>query len=76
MAVEDFRKKGIATAHDVAILNHLAWILTGGDADLIEPVAQSAILDLEHQAFMKLIRLKKTQLRIKHVLDTGKPLRN
>ena len=76
MAVEDLRKKGIATAHDVTVLDHLAWVLTGGDTDLIEPAAQSVILDLEHQTFMELIRLKETQSRIKHVLDTGKPLRN
>ncbi|HQT87025.1 MAG TPA: 3-hydroxyacyl-CoA dehydrogenase NAD-binding domain-containing protein [Acidiphilium sp.] len=76
MAVDEFRKKGIATPHDVTVATHLARVLTGGDIDIIDPVPQSAIMDLEREAFMALFRTKETQARIKHIIDTGKPLRN
>jgi 3-hydroxyacyl-CoA dehydrogenase len=76
MAVDEFRKKGIATPHDVTVAIHLARVLTGGDVDIIDPVPQSAIMDLEREAFMALFRTKETQARIKHIIDTGKPLRN
>jgi 3-hydroxyacyl-CoA dehydrogenase len=76
MAVNEFRKKGIATPHDVTVATHLARVLTGGDIDIIDPVPQSAIMDLEREAFMALFRTKETQARIKQIIDTGKPLRN
>ena len=76
MAVNEFRKKGIATPHDVTVATHLARVLTGGDTDIIDPVPQSAIMDLEREAFMALFRTKETQARIKQIIDTGKPLRN
>jgi 3-hydroxyacyl-CoA dehydrogenase len=76
MAVDEFRKKGIATPHDVTVATHLARVLTGGDIDIIDPVPQSAIMDLEREAFMALFRTKETQARIKQIIDTGKPLRN
>lgn len=76
MAVNEFRKKGIATPHDVTVATRLARVLTGGDIDIIDPVPQSAIMDLEREAFMALFRTKETQARIKQIIDTGKPLRN
>ncbi|MGC8532212.1 MAG: 3-hydroxyacyl-CoA dehydrogenase NAD-binding domain-containing protein [Acidiphilium sp.] len=76
MAVNEFRKKGIATPHDVTVATHLARVLTGGDIDIIDPVPQAAIMDLEREAFMALFRTKETQARIKQIIDTGKPLRN
>jgi 3-hydroxyacyl-CoA dehydrogenase len=33
-------------------------------------------LDLERQAFLSLVGMRKTQERIGHMLKTGKPLRN
>ncbi len=76
MVVAEFHKKGIATAHDVTVATQLARVVTGGDIDIIDPVPQSAIMDLEREAFMALFRTKETQARIKHIIDTGKPLRN
>jgi 3-hydroxyacyl-CoA dehydrogenase len=66
----------MATPHDVTVAGHLATVLTGGDADLIDEVPDTAIRDLERAAFMALFRTKESQARIKHILDTGKPLRN
>ena len=76
MVVAEFHKKGIATAHDVTVATQLARVVSGGDIDIIDPVPQSAIMDLEREAFMTLFRTKETQARIKHIIDTGKPLRN
>ncbi|MDD2877788.1 MAG: 3-hydroxyacyl-CoA dehydrogenase/enoyl-CoA hydratase family protein [Acidiphilium sp.] len=76
MAVAEFRKKGMATAHDVTVSTHLARVLTGGAADIIDPVSQSDVMTLEREAFMILFRTKETQARIKHTLETGRPLRN
>jgi 3-hydroxyacyl-CoA dehydrogenase len=76
MAVDEFRKKGVATPHDITVSAHLADVLTGFDADIIDPLSESAVMDLERMALMALIRTKETQARVKHTLDTGKPLRN
>ncbi|MDE2328294.1 MAG: enoyl-CoA hydratase/isomerase family protein, partial [Rhodospirillales bacterium] len=76
MAVDEFRKKGVATPHDVTVSSHLARVLTGGDTDMTDPVPVAAVKDLEREAFMALFRTKESQARIKHILDTGKPLRN
>jgi 3-hydroxyacyl-CoA dehydrogenase len=76
MAVEEFRKKGIATPHDLTVSAHLAEVLTGGETDLIDPVSETDVMALERKAFMALIRTKQSQARIKYTLDTGKPLRN
>jgi 3-hydroxyacyl-CoA dehydrogenase len=76
MVVEGFAKRGIATPHDVTVSGYLADVLTGGDTDIIDEVSETQLMDLERQAFMSLIRTKESQARIKHIIDTGKPLRN
>jgi len=76
MAVHDFRKRGLATAHDAVVADALASVLSGGAADPTEPVNTHKVLDLEREGFMKLIRTEATLARIEHVLETGKPLRN
>ena len=76
MAVEGFALRGLATKHDKVVSLVLADVLTGGDADPIEPVEEARVLELERDGFMKLIRTNATLERIEHVLETGKPLRN
>ncbi|MFT5449718.1 MAG: 3-hydroxyacyl-CoA dehydrogenase [Gammaproteobacteria bacterium] len=77
MAVDGFVKAGKATAHDAVVAAALARVLTGGEqADLMEPVSEDALLDLERQEFMALVRHPDTLARIEHMLETGKPLRN
>ena len=41
-----------------------------------DAVTEQDILDLEREAFLKLLGTKQTQDRIKAMLETGKPLRN
>ncbi|MDI3340309.1 MAG: 3-hydroxyacyl-CoA dehydrogenase NAD-binding domain-containing protein [Sphaerobacter sp.] len=61
--------------HDVAIGEALAYVLCGGDGPP-RTVTEQDILDLEREAFLKLLGTRKTQERIAHMLKTGKPLRN
>ena len=76
MAAEGFRRRGIATPHDVTVAGGLATVLCGGDADLMDTVTEHELLALERAAFLRLIRAAPTLARIEHVLDTGKTLRN
>jgi len=39
-------------------------------------VPESWLLDVERALFMELLKTEKTQQRIVHMLETGKPLRN
>ncbi len=62
--------------HDVKIATHIATILCGGDTTINNPVGEQTILDLEREAFLSLCGEEKTQARIQHMLEKGKPLRN
>ena len=75
-AVHDFRMKGLATAYDEVVSGRLAQVLTGGDADLVDTVTEDQLLKLERETFMASIADRRTQKRIEHMLETGKPLRN
>ena len=76
LAVGEFARTGKATAHDVVVADALARVLTGGDADLIDEVGEDALLALEREAALSLMRTEGTRARIEHMLRTGKPLRN
>ena len=75
-AVDGFRRRGLATEHDVTVAAGLADVLTGGDADAIDVLSEDDVLKLERKAFMKLLKTQPTLARIEHTLETGKPLRN
>lgn len=76
MAVDGFHRLGKATAHDVVVSGALAEVLSGGDSDITRMVDEDAMLDLERNRFMKLVRHPGTLARIETMLMTGKPLRN
>ncbi|MEI6559319.1 MAG: 3-hydroxyacyl-CoA dehydrogenase NAD-binding domain-containing protein [Rhodospirillaceae bacterium] len=76
LMIEGLRLQGKATPHDVTVSRAVARVLCGGDADLTQPVSEAALLALELQEFMKLVRTPETLDRIEHMLATGKPLRN
>ncbi len=67
---------GYISEYDAHIGRKLAYVLSGGD--LSEPawVDEWYILDLEREAFLSLVGEEKTQQRMWHLLQTGKPLRN
>jgi 3-hydroxyacyl-CoA dehydrogenase len=76
MAIRSFEKQGKATAHDAVIARHLAYVLSGGDTSIHTPLSERALLALELEAFMDLIRTRATLDRLEHMLEHGKPLRN
>ncbi|MEM7443451.1 MAG: 3-hydroxyacyl-CoA dehydrogenase NAD-binding domain-containing protein [Pseudomonadota bacterium] len=76
MVVSDLAAQGKATPHDIVVSDALATVLSGGDHDVTEPLAEDELLTLEREAFMSLVKTSGTLDRIEHMLETGKPLRN
>jgi 3-hydroxyacyl-CoA dehydrogenase len=74
-AVWAMKEAGQITAHEVKIAHELAYVLTGGDGPP-RRVTEQDILDLEREAFLRLLGTKETQDRMQYTLKTGKPLRN
>jgi 3-hydroxyacyl-CoA dehydrogenase len=64
------------TDHDAVVAGKLAYVLTGGDVDHNTLVTEEYLLDLEREAFLSLCGEEKTQARMKHFVETGRPLRN
>ena len=62
--------------HDALIGKKLAHIITGGDLSSEQWVSEQYFLDLEREAFLELAATEKSQARMWHMLQTGKPLRN
>jgi len=76
LAVQSFQARGVATEYDGVVSGSLADVLTGGEADLVDVVTEADLLALERKAFMQRVRDPRTQARVEHILETGKPLRN
>ncbi|GJD35422.1 3-hydroxyacyl-CoA dehydrogenase/enoyl-CoA hydratase family protein [Methylobacterium aerolatum] len=76
MAAEGFANRGIATKHDLVVAGELATVLSGGEADGLDTLDEAAILDLEREGFMRLVRTEATLDRFESVIETGKPVRN
>ncbi|AFV76559.1 3-hydroxyacyl-CoA dehydrogenase [Thermus oshimai JL-2] len=74
-AIWQFREAGEITDHEVRIGQEVAWVLSGGGGPRRE-VSEEFLLELEREAFLRLLGTRKTQERIAHTLKTGKPLRN
>ena len=71
-----WHQAGHLSAHDVKIGAKLAHILCGGDLTGLHFAPESYFLELEREAFLSLCGEAKTVERIRHMLTTGKPLRN
>jgi 3-hydroxyacyl-CoA dehydrogenase len=69
-------RAGRATDHDVVVGRALAQIFAGGNLPHATTVSEQHLLDLEREAFLRLLGEPKTLARIQHTLTTGKPLRN
>jgi 3-hydroxyacyl-CoA dehydrogenase len=72
----NMRQGNFASDYDVHVSRKVAYILSGGDCAEGTLVTEEEILALEREAFLSLCGEKKTQDRIMHILNTGKPLRN
>ena len=62
--------------HGLEVGKQLAFVLSGGNTNLDKELSEDDLYALELDAFMNLIQMPKTQERIKHTLETGKPLVN
>jgi len=70
------RQQRDASEHDRRIAREVATVLCGGEVESGTLVSEQDLLDLERQAFVALCHEARTAERIRHVLATGKPLRN
>ena len=70
------KEAGQITGYEAHIANKLAFVMTGGDLSKGTWADEQYFLDLEREAFLSLCGEEKTQQRMQHLLETGKPLRN
>lgn len=75
LAAWTMRQAEYISDHDLLIAEKLAFVLSGGRG-APRLVSEQYILDLEREAFLSLCGTAKTQERIAHTLQKGKPLRN
>jgi 3-hydroxyacyl-CoA dehydrogenase len=64
------------SSYDRHVGKKLAYVLAGGDVPDGSTVSERHLLDLEREAFLSLCGEPKTQERMQHMLETGRPLRN
>jgi 3-hydroxyacyl-CoA dehydrogenase len=76
MGLKSFVWGEYASEHDEKIGRKLAHTLCGGDLSAPTWVDPWHILDLERESALSLAGEEKTQARVMHMLQTGKPLRN
>lgn len=75
-AANELKLGNWASEHDIKIAHKIAWVLCGGDLSGPQQVSEKYLIDLEREAFLSLCGEPKTQERIQHMLQNGKPLRN
>ena len=76
IAVQTMRWGGYISDYDFFVAKKIANVISGGPLSSPQWVDEQVILDLEREAFLSLLGQEKTIERIKHMLMTGKPLRN
>ncbi|MDW8051468.1 MAG: 3-hydroxyacyl-CoA dehydrogenase/enoyl-CoA hydratase family protein [Armatimonadota bacterium] len=76
MEVHWMHQAGQITDHDRLIAEKIAYVMTGGDLRDAMPLPEEHFHALEREVFIELCKTEKTLARIKHMLETGKPLRN
>lgn len=76
MAAAGMHKQGVATDHDIVVAGELATVLSGGPTDIMDVMTEQQLLNIEREAFIRLVKTPATLARIEAMLTTGKPLRN
>ncbi len=76
VGVHQYRAGGFISVHDATVLREIATVVCGGNLSAPQWVGEEYFLRLEREAFLRLLKNHKTQERITHFLETGKPLRN
>jgi 3-hydroxyacyl-CoA dehydrogenase len=74
--VDEARRAGRISDHDALVSGALASVMSGGASPRAATVSEQSLLDLEREAFLRLLGEPKTLDRIRHTLKTGRPLRN
>ncbi len=74
--LSNMRQGNHISDYDAHVARKAAYVLSGGDCPEGTLLAEQEILDREKEAFLSLCGEPKTQDRIKHMLETGKALRN
>lgn len=67
---------GALSEYDLNIAGELVSVMTGGDVVAGTKITEQHLLDLEREAFLRLCGNGKTMERIRHMLQTGKVLKN
>lgn len=67
---------GQISEHDVFVGKKLANVICGGRVPYGTEISEEYLHDLEREAFLSLVGQQKTQERMRHTLQTGRPLRN
>ncbi|MBL8419007.1 MAG: 3-hydroxyacyl-CoA dehydrogenase/enoyl-CoA hydratase family protein [Dechloromonas sp.] len=76
MTLVNMRDGGMISAYDYRVARAAAVALCGGEIDGGSNVDEAWLLGVERSLFVDLLKNPETQARIRHMLDTGKPLRN
>ncbi len=76
MMLVNMKEGGMISAHDYRVAKAAATALCGGDVEPGTIVDDEWLLAVERREFVELLKTPETQARIKHMLETGKPLRN
>ena len=76
MTLVNMRDGGMISAYDYKVARAAAVALCGGEIDAGSLVDEEWLLAVERRQFVELLKNPETQARIKHMLETGKPLRN
>jgi 3-hydroxyacyl-CoA dehydrogenase len=76
MMLANMKEGGMISAHDYVVAKAAATALCGGDIETGSLVDEPWLLSVERKLFVELLKNPKTQQRIQHMLETGKPLRN
>src|ERR1019366_4001239 len=69
------REAGQATEYDVRVGTEIAYVLSGGDGPPRD-VTEQDILDLERDAFLRLVGSAETQVRVRSAIESNAPLRH
>jgi 3-hydroxyacyl-CoA dehydrogenase len=76
MMLANMKEGGMISAHDYTVAKAAATALCGGNVETGSRVDEAWLLTVERKLFIELLKTEKTQQRIQHTLETGKPLRN
>jgi 3-hydroxyacyl-CoA dehydrogenase len=76
MGLINMRDGGMISAHDYQVARASAVALCGGEVEAGTLVDEQWLLNVERALFMTLLKTVKTQQRIAHMMESGKPLRN